>query len=160
MNTLQSPPRRFDLRVSAIIPVGDRLLVNEAHDERLGGVWHACFGGRLEWGERAADCLARELREELGLAVDIGPPVYLHEYRYQDGDVPVHEVGLYFLIAAQALSAVTAREPGLHPVVVDLETLSRTLYPEVLREHLLRDLRVGFPPLVRHLVSGDFGGAV
>jgi len=147
--------RRFEIRVSAIIPIGGRLLVNEAQDARL-GVWHACFGGRLEWGERAADCLARELHEELGLAADIGRLVYVHEYRYQDAAEAVHELGLFFLVTVSPQSTFTAREPRLHPVVADLDTLSRTLYPEALREHLAGDVRGGFPPLVRHLVSGEF----
>ena len=50
------------------------LLLNEREEWELPG-------GRLEPGESSAECLAREIREELGLEVQVGAPIdtYLFE---------------------------------------------------------------------------------
>jgi len=58
-----------------LTPDGDVvLLLNERNEWELPG-------GRIEPGESSAECLAREIREELDLQVDVGAPVdtYLFE---------------------------------------------------------------------------------
>lgn len=48
-------------------------------------------GGKLEDDESAEACLVRELREELGIAVEIGEHLASIEHRYEDGPhVRVH----------------------------------------------------------------------
>ena len=61
-------------------------------------------GGKIEPGEDAADCLRREVREELGVEVEIGDslPAAAHDY-------PAFSVVLYPLRCR-----ITSGEPTLH----------------------------------------------
>ncbi|MGZ8377882.1 MAG: NUDIX hydrolase [Gemmatirosa sp.] len=47
----------------------DRILVNAALDAVKGEQYYGPLGGGIEFGERAADAVARELREEIGVAI-------------------------------------------------------------------------------------------
>src|ERR1041385_4815597 len=49
-----------------------KLLITQRHaDAHLGGLWEFP-GGKREGDESFAECLARELREELGIEVEVG----------------------------------------------------------------------------------------
>ena len=49
-----------------------KLLITQRHaDAHLGGLWEFP-GGKRESGETFETCLARELREELGIEVEVG----------------------------------------------------------------------------------------
>ncbi len=68
--------------VGAGIIVDDRdrvLLARRPEDGMLGGLWEFPGGG-VEEGETPAQCIARELREELGIEVRVGP--HLHTVRH------------------------------------------------------------------------------
>jgi mutator protein MutT len=59
-----------------------KLLITKRHDDaHLGGLWEFP-GGKLEPKESFEQCLARELREELGIEVHVGKLVesLTHEY--------------------------------------------------------------------------------
>ncbi|MBN1177654.1 MAG: NUDIX domain-containing protein [Anaerolineae bacterium] len=47
----------------------DRLFVFEARDTGTGTMFYRPLGGGIEFGERGADCVARELREEIAAEV-------------------------------------------------------------------------------------------
>jgi mutator protein MutT len=74
------------VRVTAgIIRDGDRVLVCQ---RRRGAAFELKWefpGGKVEDGEDARACLARELREELGIEATIGPEVYRTSHRYPNG---------------------------------------------------------------------------
>jgi len=53
-------------------------------------------GGHVEPGEDAASALRRELLEECGLEIDVGPLVAVAEVRFHDGKAPHHEINLVF----------------------------------------------------------------
>jgi 8-oxo-dGTP diphosphatase len=58
--------------VAAVITRGDRLLACRRNaDREAGGLWEFP-GGKVEAGESAADALAREIREELGVGIRVG----------------------------------------------------------------------------------------
>ncbi|MBI4768972.1 MAG: A/G-specific adenine glycosylase [Chloroflexi bacterium] len=57
---------------AAIVRRGGRVLIAQRPpDKLLGGLWEFP-GGKVEAGETLAECLRRELREELGIEVEVG----------------------------------------------------------------------------------------
>jgi mutator protein MutT len=90
-------PRRFPARpivgVGAVIVDDERvLLIRRAH-EPLKGEW-SLPGGAVELGETLVEALAREVLEETGLRVDVGPVIDVIDRvrRTSDGRVEHHFV--------------------------------------------------------------------
>lgn len=80
--------------VAALVDPSDRVLLTRRHeDSHQGGLWEFP-GGKLEAGENVADALARELREELGIAITAHRPLIRVRHSYGDRDVllDVHQV--------------------------------------------------------------------
>jgi 8-oxo-dGTP diphosphatase len=73
--------------VAAVIRRGGEILISRrhAHAER-GGQWEFP-GGKVEAGEGEPAALAREIDEELGCAVEVGPLLARHRHRYPDLEV-------------------------------------------------------------------------
>jgi 8-oxo-dGTP diphosphatase len=73
--------------VAAVVRRADAILVTRRLD-RPGrpGQWEFP-GGKVEPGEGDAEALARELREELGCEVAVGPILLRHFHRYPDLEV-------------------------------------------------------------------------
>jgi mutator protein MutT len=66
---------------------GGKLLITLRHaDAHLGGLWEFP-GGKREPEERFEDCLARELREELGIEVTVGNLLESLDHEYPDRTV-------------------------------------------------------------------------
>ncbi len=106
-------------------------------------IYDYCFvpGGRVEYGESAAEALARELYEELGEGVDVGRLVLVTDNFFEHGDERFQEVALYFLVALAPGSKILGRdgvfegaEPGtkFRWIRVD-EAEQAVLFPELLR---------------------------
>ena len=55
-------------------------------------------GGRVEYGESAAEALARELHEELGEGVEVGRLALVTDNFFEQDNEQFQEVALYFLI--------------------------------------------------------------
>jgi 8-oxo-dGTP diphosphatase len=73
--------------VAAVVPRGDTLLVTRRPD-RPGapGQWEFP-GGKVEPGEAEPEALAREIREELGCDVAVGPLLLRHSHAYPELEV-------------------------------------------------------------------------
>ncbi|WP_144635638.1 (deoxy)nucleoside triphosphate pyrophosphohydrolase [Priestia megaterium] len=73
---------------AAIIKDKNRLLIAKRHSkDPLGGKWEFP-GGKIEPGETPQDCLVREIKEELGVEVKIGP--FYHDNVYNSLDHGIH----------------------------------------------------------------------
>lgn len=74
------------VRVSAGILVRDGavLACQRRPDQSHPGKWEFP-GGKREAGETMAQCLRRELREELGIDVEVGAELWRHEHAYAGG---------------------------------------------------------------------------
>jgi A/G-specific adenine glycosylase len=69
---------------------GDRFYVQRREETGLlGGLWEFP-GGKREKGESFEDCLRREIREETGFHVDVGPYLTTVKHRYTHFSVELH----------------------------------------------------------------------
>jgi mutator protein MutT len=69
---------------AAVVERDGLLLVTRRIDgTHLAGHWEFP-GGKCEASESPADCLERELREELGVAATVGEEIYRTLYAYED----------------------------------------------------------------------------
>ena len=73
-----------------------RILVEHGYDRVRDEHYLRAIGGGVEFGERAAEALAREWREELGLELEVGELIGIVENLYTYQGVPGHEVCLVF----------------------------------------------------------------
>lgn len=86
---------RFKPRIAvrALILQQDRLLLVNAYPDARLGLWCAPGGG-CEAGQSLPDNLAREVMEETGLSISVGPPALVNEFH--DPDTGFHQVDLFF----------------------------------------------------------------
>lgn len=84
--------------VAAVVRRGDQVLLVRRGREPAKGAW-ALPGGLLELGESVEEGLRRELREECGIEVQVGPLIAVFEpvERDQVGRVRFHFVVLDYL---------------------------------------------------------------
>lgn len=81
------------LAARALILHHDRLLLVNAYPDAHLGLWCAPGGG-CEAGQSLPQNLAREVMEETGLTIAVGPPVLVNEFH--DPDTGFHQVDLFF----------------------------------------------------------------
>jgi ADP-ribose pyrophosphatase YjhB (NUDIX family) len=91
-------PARPIVGVGCVVFLGGRVLLIKRRFDPLAGRW-SLPGGTLEVGETLAEGLAREVREETGLDVEVGPVVDVFDRitRDPDGRVRYHFVLVDFL---------------------------------------------------------------
>lgn len=88
----------FNIRVYGIlINEKNQLLLS---DEYIRGEYYTKFpGGGLEFGEGTRDCLAREFREEMDLAVKVGDHIYTTDFFQMSAFNPQHQiVSVYYYV--------------------------------------------------------------
>ena len=95
MITFDEGKARFNYRVVAVASEGNRVLVHRAEGDDF---W-TLPGGRGELLEPAKETLRREMREELGVEVDVGRLVWVVENFFEYEKMSYHELALYFLIS-------------------------------------------------------------
>lgn len=81
------------LAVRAVILKADRLLLVNAYPGDQSDLWCAPGGG-VEPHASLPDNLKREVYEETGLTIDVGPPCLINEFH--DPDRGFHQVDLFF----------------------------------------------------------------
>ena len=114
-------PARPMVGVGGVMFLEGRVLLIKRRFEPLAGRW-SLPGGALEVGETLAEGLAREMMEETGLDVVVGPLVDVFDRitRDEDGRARFHYVLVDYLCTARAgapvagsdVSEVTLAEPG------------------------------------------------
>lgn len=98
MITFSAGSWRFNYRVGAVIIRDDHVLLT-----KMGTVdgWFVP-GGRIEAGEPAKLALEREVREELGVASEVGRLLWTNENFFRINQSLYHEVALYFEVRLPA----------------------------------------------------------
>ena len=91
-------PDRPVVGVGAVVLDGGRVLLVKRGHEPLKGEW-SLPGGKVELGETLEAAIAREVLEETGLAVEVGPVIEVFDriYRAPDGRVEYHYVLVDYL---------------------------------------------------------------
>lgn len=122
----------------AVVRAASRVLLVRAE-----GTPHTFLpGGHREPGEGLAECLRRELREELGAAATVGAYLGAVEHRWRRDDTPQYEINHCFATRLPALSpsaAPPSREASLSFEWVETDQLgAATLQPAPLRTLLSR----------------------
>jgi ADP-ribose pyrophosphatase YjhB (NUDIX family) len=136
-----APPPQIRTLAVAVCMDGDRALVECGRDRVAGRSYYRAIGGGVEFGERAAEAVAREWREELGLTLTELRPLGVLENLFSYEGRPGHEIvfayrGRVVEARAYAQDAFTSVDPsGLrHEAVwVPLDALRQgtvPLYPD------------------------------
>lgn len=137
------------IAVRALILHEDRLLLVNAYPGARLGLWCAPGGG-CEAGQSLPDNLAREVMEETGLTISVGPPVLVNEFH--DPDTGFHQIDLFFRCS---LVAGTLDDTWTDPegVVTDRRFFSRDglatirFKPDSLPDAAWGSAEAGYDPL-------------
>jgi ADP-ribose pyrophosphatase YjhB (NUDIX family) len=155
-------------RVAGLAVDGSRRLLHRA----AGDEFWALPGGRVHIGETAAEALRREMAEEIQVAVEVGPMIFVVENYFMDRPIDApegddvesmvhHEVGLYHLMTLPERFVETDSFSGVElpgtPDEFELEFRwfevdvieGMDIRPAVLRSYLARPLTGNVTALVQ-----------
>ncbi len=98
MTDTRKYPDRPYVGVGAVIVQGGQVLIVKRKYEPLAGQW-SLPGGGVELGETLEDSVAREMLEETGLAIEVGPVIEVFDRitRDEQGGVRYHFVLVDYL---------------------------------------------------------------
>ena len=85
-----------DVTAAVIRQDGKVLIAQRPLQGMLGGLWEFP-GGKREAGETLAECLRREIKEELGVEIEIGQPVVTINHSYTHFKITLHAFCCYLL---------------------------------------------------------------
>ena len=85
MGTKVKPPNIIRV-TAAILEKDGKILIakRETGDELFAGLWEFP-GGKVEEGETPEECMARELKEELDIEVEVGELITSNKHKYPHG---------------------------------------------------------------------------
>ena len=98
MNDTRRYPDRPYVGVGAVVIDGGKALIVKRKYDPLAGQW-SIPGGGVELGETLEGCIVREIREETGLEIEVGPVIEVLDRitRDEDGRVCYHFVLVDYL---------------------------------------------------------------
>ncbi len=98
MTDTRKYPDRPYVGVGAVIVDGGKVLIVKRKSAPLAGQW-SLPGGGVELGETLEDSIVREMREETGLEIEVGPVIEVFDRITRDdgGDVQYHFVLVDYL---------------------------------------------------------------
>ncbi len=121
---------------AGLIRKGDELLIAQRPAEgMLGGLWEFP-GGKQEPGETLPECLVREIREELGIEIEVGARLTSVDHAYSHFSITLHAFAARYVCGTpEALGCAAWR--WVVPEALDDFALPRAdrLIVEFMREH-------------------------
>ncbi len=137
------PVRSPRLSARAVIYQDDTLLLNQHEDER--GFWYVTPGGGILHGETLEEGLQREVFEELGASITIGPVLAIREVVSLPQDETYlppdfHQVEVFFACTLQAfVQPATEMDPAQigYEWVPLSELHDRLFFPEAFKDFLI-----------------------
>ena len=138
-DTRRYPDRPY-VGVGAVIVANGKVLIVKRKYDPLAGQW-SLPGGGVELGETLEDSVVREMREETGLEIEVGPVIEVFDRitRDEKGDVRYHFVLVDYLCwpvggelrassdVADARFVDPAELPAYHLTVKANEVIARAL---------------------------------
>ena len=107
--------KRFNIRVYGLL-IRDQKQVLLSTERRRDFQFTKFPGGGLDWGEGSRDCIRREIKEELGLEIEIEKLFYLTEHfqesAFRDQD---QLISIYYLIDSKAKEDIQDGMESLDP---------------------------------------------
>ena len=93
-------PTNINLRVYGVL-INEKKQVLVSDEYIRGGYYTKFPGGGLELGEGTRDCLKREFKEEMNLAVEIGDHLYTTDFYQVSAFNPAHQIiSIYYTVNA------------------------------------------------------------
>lgn len=156
MISFDTAGHRFNFRAVAVITTHEHVLLHKLE----GDEYWSLPGGRVEAGEDAATAVAREMREELDLPVEVGQLLWIVENFFTGGGRQHHEVGLYFATEipfdSRILDVESLHEGHEQGHKLEFAWFNRQdLASHDIRPVLLRDALAQQPLQFAHIVSRD-----
>ena len=141
MSSRAYPDRPF-VGVGAVIVDQGRVVVIKRRFEPLAGQW-SLPGGAVDVGETLVECVAREMLEETGLVVEVGPVVEVFDRIVRDGDgrVQFHYVLVDYLCRPTG-GALQAGSDVADAVYASPEDLARFALADPANEVIRRALGI------------------
>lgn len=139
--TFTTDAGRFNFRVGAVIIKDGKVLMIQNQN----APYFYSVGGRVQFDESCEEAVKREVREELGIDLEIDRPLFFHQHFFDEQITHehYHEISVFYLmknsdalnhIECHSVSGTGSRESA---VWIDLSALdSFTIYPEFFRTHL------------------------
>ncbi|MFX0031393.1 MAG: NUDIX hydrolase [Candidatus Hermodarchaeota archaeon] len=94
MITFEKGKKRFAFRIAGVAILDRKVLL---HKSVLDDFW-ALPGGRCEFLENSRDTLIREMKEEMGVEINIIRPLYFVENFFEYENRDCHEVSIIYLM--------------------------------------------------------------
>jgi A/G-specific adenine glycosylase len=79
----------YDVTAAVIVEDDKFLIAQRPLEGMLGGLWEFP-GGKQQPGETLAECLRREIEEELGVEIEVGPPIIAVKHSYTHFKITLH----------------------------------------------------------------------
>lgn len=129
------------IRAAALIEKEGKLLLVEHRDSRGNRWWIPPGGGLEESDPSILDCVKREVREETGVAIEIGTLRYIREFIDQSNGTRHLELFFAAALIDAGSHAFPAVAPTLFdPMIMSAKWLSRpemrgiAVYPDILKD--------------------------
>ena len=132
----------FNYRVGAIIIDNNKLLVVKNHK----AAYFYSVGGRVNYNETCEEAVKREVKEELGIDMEIDRAIFFHEQFFDEKDSKehFHEIAMYYLMkvpdSITDIKCYSVNENGIEEELIwlPIDSLNNyTVFPRFFATELL-----------------------